>query len=652
MKRYLSVISAMLLAIVLFVGCAPQESTEKVEKQDYDISIADTGLESGRVNNMLVGLVAEHVFGYQWHEVSGSTPITHTAMIKNELDLKTEMWSQNLASYDEDIAEKRIIELGVNFGDNQQGIYVPRYVIEGDPERGIEPMAPDLKTVQDLEKYADIFVDPEDSSKGVFYGGVSGWECDTLVFKKFEAYGLDEMYNYVRPGTESAMVATMLASYERGEALVGYYWEPNWILGQYDFVLLDDEPYNLEGYLEGVTEFPSVKVTTISSPQFYEDHPEYCEFLSNFNTTTELLSESLSYMQDTNSNYEETARMIIEENPELVETWLTPEQLLLLTEGLNKETTEEINPLLDFPFELSLNTDSIDEAVMDFSVKYQDVFDVMKSGLTQFVTAIRSILDLIPWWIFMLLVAFLGYKSSGTIKKSFLYCAMLSYIGLMGLWDLMNETLSIVLASVLIALLIGLPIGILISGSKKANALVRPILDTMQTMPVFVYLIPAVIFFGMGSASAIIATVIYAVVPVIRLTSLGICQVDSEIVEAAKAFGSTKRQTLIKVQIPQALPTIMAGVNQTMMMAMAMVVTCSMIGARGLGDEVLTAVNRIEISKGLINGTAVVVLAVLLDRLTQGWFGEKKKKVVHKKKFTVVINKLIGNKKKEDGGDV
>ena len=182
----------------------------------------------------------------------------------------------------------------------------------------------------------------------------------------------------------------------------------------------------------------------------------------------------------------------------------------------------------------------------------------------------------------------------------------------------MNETLAIVLASVVISLLLGLPIGILISSSRRANNIMRPILDTMQTMPVFVYLIPAILFFGLGKAPAVIATTIYAIVPVIRLTSHGIQQVDAEVVEAARSFGSTRWQTLYKVQIPQALPTIMTGVNQTLMMAMAMVVTCSMIGASGLGMEVLVSVNRIEIGRGIIAGTAVVIVAIVMDRITQG----------------------------------
>ena len=181
----------------------------------------------------------------------------------------------------------------------------------------------------------------------------------------------------------------------------------------------------------------------------------------------------------------------------------------------------------------------------------------------------------------------------------------------------------------LIALALGLPVGVLISGSERANRIARPMMDTMQTMPVFVYLIPALLLFGLGNPSAVIATVIYAIVPVIRLTSLGIRQVDREVVEAAISFGSTRRQALFKVQIPQALPTIMTGVNQTLMMAMSMVVTCSMIGARGLGMEVLNAVNRIEIGRGLFAGSCVVIIAIILDRMTQGWFskdGQRQKK--------------------------
>ncbi|MEA4815451.1 MAG: ABC transporter permease subunit [Lachnospiraceae bacterium] len=276
-----------------------------------------------------------------------------------------------------------------------------------------------------------------------------------------------------------------------------------------------------------------------------------------------------------------------------------------------------MNYFFDFPYALPVDVTSIDSAVRNFSIKHEAFFSAIKGGLNGFIGFLENFLNFIPWWLLLLIVFIGGYKISKKLSKAFVYTAMLLIIGLFGLWDKMNETLAIVLASVIISLILGLPVGVLISGSDRADMIVHPILDTMQTMPIFVYLIPALLFFGLGKVPSVVATTIYAIVPVIRLTSHGIRQVDEEVVEAAKAFGSTKFQTLIKVQIPQAMPTIMAGVNQTLMMAMAMVVTCSMIGANGLGMEVLIGVNRMEIGRGLIAGIAVVILAILLDRFTQ-----------------------------------
>ena len=275
--------------------------------------------------------------------------------------------------------------------------------------------------------------------------------------------------------------------------------------------------------------------------------------------------------------------------------------------------------IFNFPFKLNIDVALIDRTVKNFSIQFSGFFNIIKDILNGLIGGMLTILNFIPWWLLVLFVFLAGWRLTGKLRNGILYSFMLFFIGLIGLWDLMNDTLSIVLAAVFISLLFGFPIGILISGNDRINNFVRPILDTMQTMPVFVYLIPAVLFFGLGKAPAVIATTIYAIVPVIRLTSHGIRQVDKEVVEAARAFGSTKLQTLWKVQIPQALPTIMTGVNQTLMMAMAMVVTCSMIGASGLGMEVLIGVNRIEIGRGLVAGTAVVIVAILMDRITQAW---------------------------------
>lgn len=274
----------------------------------------------------------------------------------------------------------------------------------------------------------------------------------------------------------------------------------------------------------------------------------------------------------------------------------------------------------EFPFKISIDRAAFDEAFMSFAIRHDSFFGGIKKFLLFLVSNIEKFLNLLPWWLLIALVIFLGWRSSGKIKTGLVYGLMLFAVGLIGYWDMMNITLAIVIASVFISLLFGLPLGVLVSSSDRADRIMRPVLDTMQTMPVFVYLIPAVIFFSIGRAPSVVATTIYAIVPVIRLTSHGIRQVDAEVVEAAQAFGSTKVQALWKVQIPQALPTIMAGVNQTLMMAMSMVVTCSMIGAAGLGNEVLIAVNRQEIARGLLSGSSVVIIAILLDRLTQGWF--------------------------------
>ena len=283
--------------------------------------------------------------------------------------------------------------------------------------------------------------------------------------------------------------------------------------------------------------------------------------------------------------------------------------------------------LFEFPDILSPNLTAIDNAVRAFAVWADPVLSAISGGIRGMVNGINFLLSHIPWFLLVLLVVLVSWKARKRLRTAILYGVLFSLVGAVGYWEMMLVTLSIVIASVIIALVLGLPIGVLLSSSDRANQIVRPVLDTMQTMPVFVYLIPALLLFGTGNAPAVMATVIYAVVPSIRLTSLGIRQVDKEVVEAAIAFGSTRSQALFKVQIPQALPTIMTGVNQTLMMAMSMVVTCSMIGARGLGMEVLNAVNRIEIGRGLFAGSCVVIIAIILDRMTQGWFsGDKQHK--------------------------
>jgi len=260
----------------------------------------------------------------------------------------------------------------------------------------------------------------------------------------------------------------------------------------------------------------------------------------------------------------------------------------------------------------------VEDFIMWLTKNYDYFFDGIKSGILKFMITINDALMFIPWFIVIALVFWAGWKLI-SIKSGITFSIMLFLIGSFDYWEPMMTTLAIVLTSVVISLLIGIPVGILISYSKRAERVAMPILDAMQTMPSFVYLLPAIMFFGLGLVPAVFATTIYALPPVIRLTNLAIKTVSKEMVEASNSFGASPWQTLMKVEIPQAMPTIMAGINQTTMMAMAMVVISSMIGARGLGLSVLTSINRIDIAMGVEAGTCVVFMAIIIDRLTQAF---------------------------------
>jgi len=275
--------------------------------------------------------------------------------------------------------------------------------------------------------------------------------------------------------------------------------------------------------------------------------------------------------------------------------------------------------LFSFPEQWQFSAGSaIDNWVKQLASDHRELFKAIKDTTIGAINGIEGFLNAIPWWLLILLVVYAGYKVSGKKRVGFLYGAMLFLVGCFGLWGHMMQTLSIVIAAVIISLVLGFPIGILVAMNKRAESIIRPVLDLMQTMPTFVYLVPCVMLFSVGKTPAVMATTIYAIVPVIRMTSHGISHVDKEVVEAATAFGSTTMQALIKVQIPQAIPTIMTGVNQTIMMAMSMVVTCALIGANGLGMEILVATNQVAMGKALLPGIAIVIIAIILDRLTQG----------------------------------
>lgn len=266
----------------------------------------------------------------------------------------------------------------------------------------------------------------------------------------------------------------------------------------------------------------------------------------------------------------------------------------------------------DFPLEEWTNS-FVDNWLLPY---FSSFFDLISGGLSSFIEGVTNTLIWIPAEVIALVLILLSWRIAGKGMAVFTLIGTL-FIGSVDLWEESMQTFSIVIVSTIISVVIGIPVGIFSALNKTVDKIVRPILDFMQTLPSFVYLIPAILLFGLGNVPAVIATFIFAAPPAVRMTTLGIKQVPEDVIEASKAFGTTSRQLLYKVQFPLALPTIMAGVNQSIMLALSMAVVASMIGAPGLGTTVLSGISTVNVGLGLTGGLAIVVLAIILDRITQ-----------------------------------
>ncbi|MFM0247385.1 ABC transporter permease [Paraburkholderia sediminicola] len=264
--------------------------------------------------------------------------------------------------------------------------------------------------------------------------------------------------------------------------------------------------------------------------------------------------------------------------------------------------------------------DWVNDAVQSFVTRYGDSFHQFSIVLLRYVLVpLEGALRALPPWLILLAVGAVTWNATRRLSIASFFMLLLYAIGCFGLWEKLMQTLALMLVATVLSVSLGVPLGILTSRSAWLRRVLLPTLDVMQTLPSFVYLIPVLMLFGLGKVPAILATIIYALPPLIRLTDLGIRHVDSEVVEAARAFGTTRWQLLVNVQMPLARPSIMAGINQTTMMALSMVVIASMIGSRGLGEDVLAGIQTLDVGKGTQAGIAIVILAIVIDRISQGY---------------------------------
>ena len=319
MKTRIYFSAVLIAALIMGVtsGCKPKPTGVTT------IVLADCGWDSQLLHNALAKLVIENAYdGYVVRSSTASTTMNWESIKNNDVDLQVETWHENMPFYTDDVKNGDIVYLGVLVQDSRQGLYVPRYVVEGDPARNIAPAAPGLKRVEDLAKYSNIFPDDEKPSKGRIYGAIPGWVVDGILYKKYLYYGLDANYNYQRLGSEAAIFASLMAAYNLGEPWVGYCYEPTWIAGKLDLLILEDAPYEPDAFEEGKTAFSTQELLNVSSRQFPSKAPELVEFIKKYKTGSALISKALAYLDEKKVSHEEVAIWVLKNNDSLIDEWL------------------------------------------------------------------------------------------------------------------------------------------------------------------------------------------------------------------------------------------------------------------------------------------------------------------------------------------
>lgn len=330
--RKIGVILISVLTIML-AACGGSDADGTID----EIVFADAGWDSIRVHNHIAQTIIEEGYGYDTDVTAGSTAATIQGLREGDINAYTEVWTDNIKEvYEEAIESGDVVEVSTNFNDNDQGLYVPTYVIEGDPERGIEPMAPDLRTVEDLKDYPEVFEDPEDPGRGRIINGPSGWSVQKAISEKFDTYGLDETMNDFIPGSDSAAVADLVSAYEAGEPWVGYYWSPTWVTAKYDLTLLEEDEFDQETWDENKgTAFPPNDVVIAVHKDLPDQAPDVVEFLGNYETSNDLTEEALNYMEEKDVSAEEAAIWWMNEHEDVWTSWVDEDIAEKVKDALN-----------------------------------------------------------------------------------------------------------------------------------------------------------------------------------------------------------------------------------------------------------------------------------------------------------------------------
>lgn len=306
MKKILSLLSVFALTILL-AACTSESSV---------IVIGEGSWDSNMFHDQVVKIIIEEGYGTEVEIVPADTAVLISSLKTGSVNVGLELWSDNVVTYDDDIANGDYEELAINFDDNMQGLYIPKYLQEE---------YPGLVSVQDLADYAHLFPTLEGGEKPVIYGGPESWMATAFLRSKIELYGLADFYDFKSIDSMTTVNATLASAYAAEEPWIGYNWEPTWVLGKYELVLLEDSPYSAADYAEGKGAFPSVDVTVVVDSEFGENHPELYDFLKNYETSSAITSSALAIMQENDGDAEIAARWFLTEYEDLWSSWVTEE---------------------------------------------------------------------------------------------------------------------------------------------------------------------------------------------------------------------------------------------------------------------------------------------------------------------------------------
>ena len=316
MKR--TFLLALCLVLTVTMGAAPALAKDK-------LVYADKGWDSSQVHTRIAAFIIDNGYGYESEFIQGETISMFAGLTRGDIDIDMEIWVDNQQpAFDKAIAAGKVVDLGPNFPDSWQGWLVPTYMIKGDAARGIKATTPDLKSVMDLPKYKDVFKDPEDPKKGVFYSCIAGWGCEKINEDKFAAYKLNDTFNLFLPGSGAALVASMAGAYKKGEPWVGYYWAPTWVLGTYDMTKLDEPAYD-KAIFESTAKcaYPAVAVNIAVNSSMMEKAPEVVEFLKKYETTQDMANKFLAFMTAEEADTQGAAEWFLKEYEDVWTGWVS-----------------------------------------------------------------------------------------------------------------------------------------------------------------------------------------------------------------------------------------------------------------------------------------------------------------------------------------